>query len=194
MSRAPQKRKTETRQRLVSAAQAIVARSTLADMRVEDVVRDAQVAKGTFFSHFGDKDALMAELIGADLNDAMDRMRAASAPIDAETLCAALRPLVDVIASERIIFDVVIRYSGAAAITEIGPIAQNFIDQVYLMIDWIAPLQGHRIRADVPAPVLAEGVQAFLIQAVAMSFCAVEGQIGTHERLQTYLMAWLTVR
>lgn len=194
MSRAPQQRRIDTRNRLIAAAQAIVAKSNLADMRVEDVVKDAKVAKGTFFSHFGDKDALMAELIGADLNAALDEMRAGPKPQDIATFCTALTPLVDAMGKERTVFDVVIRYSGAAAVTDVGPIAQNFSDQIYLMIDWITPLQGGCMRDDVPAPLLAEGVQAFVVQAIAMSFCAVEGQAEMDDRLAQYLNAWLALR
>lgn len=191
-TRAPQKRRIATRDRLLQAADEIVADEGMEALRVEEVVLRAGVAKGTFFSHFGDKDGLLAVLIGARLEAATDRLRAAPRPTTPEEIAAALGPLMKEMARERIVFDVVLRYSGAAAVTEVGPIAQNFIDQIELLIGWIEPLRGRAIRDDIDTGLLAEGVQAFLIQAIALSFCAIEGCIDREERLRTYLDAWLS--
>ena len=80
------------------------------------------------------------------------------------------------------------------AVTEIGPVAQNFIDQIDLFTAWIAPLQGTVIRDDIDATLLAEGVQGFIVQAIALSFCAIEGAVDMNERLERYLTAWLSAR
>ena len=192
MSRAPQKRRLETRARLLAAASELVGEGGFDALRVEEVVLRAGVAKGTFFSHFGDKDALMAEMIGERLASVMDDLKAALPPKDAAGMADALDPLIEEMASERVVFDIVLRYSGAAGVTDIGPIAQNFIDQVYLFVAWVTPLRGVSIRDDVDVMLQAEGIQAFLLQAIALSYCAVEGQVDRRARLRTYLDAWLT--
>lgn len=191
MPRAPQKRRLETHARLLAAAKDILADGSYAAMRVEEVVLKAGVAKGTFFVHFKDKDALMEALVGEDLDAAMQGMCAVPAPDDVETFVHSLAPLMQVFASERIVFDLIMRHSGALALTDIGPIARNFIDQIDLFAGWIAPLQGKAFRADTRAELLAEGVQAFVVQAVALSFCAVESRIAVPDRLQSYLTVWL---
>lgn len=193
MSRAPQQRRIATHTRLLAAAREIVAASSYADMRVEEVVLRAGVAKGTFFSHFKDKDALMVVLIGEELERVMAELAAAPAPTDVQSLIATLAPLIDMMGAERTVFDVVVRNSGAMAIEELGPIAQNFVDQITLFVRWIAPLQGTAFRTDVDPALLGEGIQAFLIQCIAMNFCLVESQMALEERLLSYLTPWLTV-
>ncbi|MEY1557297.1 TetR/AcrR family transcriptional regulator [Yoonia sp. R2331] len=192
MARAPQQRRIDTHNRLLAAAKAIVADGSYAQMRVEEVVIRAGVAKGTFFAHFRDKDALMEALIAEDLTAAITAMREAPAPHDAATLVTALDPLVRVLASERAAFDLIMRYSGALEVANIGPIAQNFIDQIMLFIDWVVPLHGKALRGDIDPQLMAEGIQAFVVQTVALSFCAVESRVvGIDERLGPYLNAWL---
>ena len=90
--------------------------------------------------------------------------------------------------SERYVLDVILRYSGAAAIEEIGPIAASFGRTVALFIDW---LQAHPFRRDISPEIQAEGVHAFLMQAVATQFCALHNSQSFRERLQPYLEAWL---
>jgi len=188
MRRAPQKRTLETRAKLVAAAQAIVSESSYTELRTEEVVQRAGVAKGTFFAHFKDKDALMDQLIGARINDCLDQIEARPAPGTIDELITALMPLVDLMRCERYVFDVILRLSGAAAIEEIGPIAQTFERQVIVMAGWLA--QGP-FRTDISPQLMAEGVQAFYIQAMALNFCAINQVVPVEERMREYLQAWL---
>jgi len=192
MSRAPQKRRLATNARLLQATRDIVAASSFADMRVEEVVLKAGVAIGTFFSHFKDKDAVMVALVGEDLTAVMDDMKAAPPPTDVPSMVVALAPLVGEIGKERAVFDLIMRHSGAMAVTDIGPIAQNFVDQIHLFAGWIAPQQGKAFRGDTSAALLAEGIQAFLVQCIAMTFCMVESQTAFEDRLRSYLDPWLS--
>lgn len=158
-------------------------------LRVEEVVLRAGVAKGTFFAHFRDKDALMDLLIGAQLNSLMDDISKGPVPNDVPALIAALRPLHNFMTCERYVFDVILRYSGAAAIEEIGAIAQTFERYLFLVRDWI---EAGSYRQDVSAMLLAEGVQAFAVQTMALHFCALHTDTAMDERLIVYLKAWLT--
>lgn len=190
-TRAPQKRRLATRQKLTDAARAIIADSGFAALRVEEVVARADVAKGTFFSHFDDKDRLMALLIGEEMERILSEIAAAPPPDDIDAMARAMTPLMDYMAQDRVVFDIVLRFSGAAAIETTELISLNFLHQVELLVVWIKRLQGGVVRDDVDPILLAEGFQAFALQAMALKFCALHNAGTTQERLMPYLHAWL---
>lgn len=192
MARAVQKRRIETRARLVRAAQEVISEGSYAALRVEEVVLRAGVAKGTFFAHFQDKDALLVELIGGDLNARLQAIAEGPAPQDPDELCARLMPFYAAMSSEQAVFDIAVRYSGAMNAEAIGPITENFGAQIALVTRWVAPMQGQTVRNDVPAEMLAEGVQAFAIQAMALEFCVLHNAAALRDRLVPYIRAWLS--
>lgn len=189
--RAPQKRRLETRQKLIATSRELVSANGYAGFRVEDAVRSANVAKGTFFSHFEDRDSLLALLIGDDLGELIDTLKAGPIPQSVDGFCDALDPLTQYLARDRQVFDIIIRHSGALSETSQGPIAQSFGDQMTLFAGWIAPLHGTVYRGDVSVELLAEGVQAFMIQAVSLQFCAVHSARPMQDAFKDYLQAWL---
>lgn len=157
-------------------------------MRVEDVVQDAGVAKGTFFAHFRDKDALMDLIVGAKLNTYLDEIDALMAPQNVDDVIKHLMPLLNFISSERYILNLILRQSGAVAKEDISPIAMTFDRQVIVMAKWFSD---GPFRTDVSALLLAEGVQAFTAQCLGLHFCAIHGEQPLHIRLKSYLDAWL---
>ena len=189
MARAIQQRTLQTRAKLVAAAKSVVAESGYEAMRVEEVVLRAGVAKGTFFAHFKDKDALMDQLIGAEIDAHLDKIDAAPTPETIDDMAAALMPLVDYMSCERYVFDVILRHSGAAANADIGPIAMTFGRQAEVTTKWLKDLP---FRKDISADLQAEGVQSFLVQAISLAFCALHNAVSPQERIATYLRAWLT--
>ncbi len=188
MAKLVQKRSIKTRERLISAAEAIVAQNGYNGLRVEEVVLRAGVAKGTFFSHFKDKDALMEVLLGGQMDRVLDDMAAGPVPTRAAEVASHLRPLVDLMTCERYVFDLIIRHSGAAAIEEIGEIAMAFGKFQAVVAQW---LNQAGFRPSIDPHLLAEGVQAFAVQAMALNFCAINGERPLEERLTDYLIAWL---
>lgn len=188
MVKAVQKRTLETRAKLLAAAEQIIAAQGYGAMRVEEVVLKAGVAKGTFFAHFSDKDALMERIIGARIDACLDEIAALSTPKNVEDMVSHLMPLLDFMTCERYVLDVIIRHSGAAAKEEIGPIAQTFTRHIEVVAAWIAD---GPFRDDVPPGLLAEGVQAFSVQAMALHFCDINNGEPMAARLTTYLKAWL---
>ena len=74
------------------------------------------MAKGTFFAYFRDKDALIEILIGAKLDMFLDSAEAWTPPKTVTEILAALDPVHGFMKSERYVFDLLIRYSGATAI------------------------------------------------------------------------------
>ena len=188
MARAVQKRTIETRARLLAAAEEVIAEAGFEAMRVDEVVLRAGTAKGTFFAHFKDKDALMDLIIGARMDAELDKMQAAPAPMTVDQVTSTLIPLCDFMTCERYVFDVIMRYSGAAAIEEIGAIANSFGRQVEIFEGWLA---NSPFRKDIDPALQAEGVHAFMLQAMAVKFCALHNAVSIQDRLGPYLEAWL---
>ncbi len=188
MSRAPQKRTLQTRAKLIAAAEALVEDVGYEALRVEEIVLRAGVAKGTFFAHFKDKDALLDILIGERINALLDDIEAAPHPETVRDVIKALYPLMQFMSESRYVYDTILRYSGAAAIAEIGPIAETFGRQIDVLRRWLTAAP---FRKDISSELLAEGVQAFAIQAMALKFCALHASQTYEARLETYLNAWL---
>ncbi len=188
MIKQTQKRSIETRAKLIRVSKEVISAHGYGAMRVEEIVQSAGVAKGTFFAHFKDKDALMDLIIGAEIDALLDDALKLPQPKDLDGLILRLQPLMNFMTSERYIFDVILRHSGAAVKEEIGPIAQTFDRTIEIASKWIA--KGN-FRKDVPEILLAEGVQAFAVQAMALHFCAINNQEEMHLRFKKYLQAWL---
>ena len=189
MARAIQKRTLATRARLIAASEEIIDQAGYEALRVEDVVQRAGTAKGTFFAHFRDKDALMDQIIGRRIDAQLDQLDARDVPRDVEEMAEALVPVCEFMTCERYVFDVILRHSGAAAIEDIGPIAATFGRQIEILEGW---LSASTYRRDIPADLQAEGVHAFMMQAMATKFCALHNAQSISERLIPYLKAWLT--
>ncbi|NOC46234.1 TetR/AcrR family transcriptional regulator [Ruegeria sp. HKCCD7559] len=189
MQKTIQKRTIKTRAKLLSAAEEVIRNGGYEALRVEEVVKAAGVAKGTFFAHFHDKDALMEILIADKLNACLDQAEAGTPPKTVAEIVTALEPVHSFMTSERYVFDLLIRYSGATAVAEIGPVAYCFERYFRIVMLW---LEDAEVRKVVPPELLAEGVQAFAIQAMSLRFCALHSATTFTDRLETYLDAWLT--
>jgi hypothetical protein len=97
-------------------------------------------------------------------------------------------PIMDLMTCERYVFDVILRHSGAAVVEEIGPIASTFERFVTVLAGWISK---GPFRRDADPALLAEGVQAFMFQAMALNFCALNNVRPLEERLTPFLDLWL---
>lgn len=193
MTRAPQKRRLETRARLLTVAEEIVAESGYSALRAEDVVSRAGVAKGTLFSHFKDMDGLLAVLIGGKVMALLDDMEQAAPPRTPAEICAILAPQLDFVARDRVIFDILLRYSGVTAAQAEEAISEGFLRQVSILERWLRRMQADStIRTDQTALLLAEGIQGFLNHVLAIWFCQ-EHDAGDSPQaaLEPYVCAWL---
>ena len=183
-----QARTLKTRNRLIEVADSIVSEVGYDAMRVEEIVQRAGVAKGTFFAHFRDKDALLDRMIGERIDGHLDQISQRATPESTQDIIDALKPLMSFMSSERTVFDVILRYSGAASIEEIGPIATTFERFTQVVARWF---DGGTFRQDAEPEILADGVQAFMFQAMALNFCAINNQYPLDDRLRPYLELWL---
>jgi len=193
MPRAPQKRRLETRAKLLSVAEEIIDTQGCSALRVEDVVEKAGVAKGTFFSHFGDKDGLLTVILGARVMGFLDEMEAAPRPQSPAEIADRLAPLLNFVAQDRVIFDLLLRYSGTTGAEVDEVITQGFIRQITMFAGWINALQAEgTLRADTDPALLAEGVQAFLNHVLAIGFCMEHAdKRPPAEAILPYLERWL---
>ena len=189
MTKAVQQRAIETRARLLAAAEEVIAEKGFEALRVEEVVLRAGTAKGTFFAHFKDKDALMERIVAARIEAEMTAMEEGPTPRNVAELVEALLPLCGFMTCERYVFDLILRHSGAAAVEEIGPIARTFLRQVEIFQGWLAETP---FRQDVPPDLLAEGIHAFMVHAMATQFCALHSALPLRDQLSGFLRAWLT--
>lgn len=188
MTKPVQQRTLKTRAKLLAAARDVIAEHGFGGLRADQVVKRAGVAKGTFFAHFADKDALLDEIIGGQMGDMFRDMRNREVPQSVEALVAELVPLLRFMSCERYVFDVILRKSGAAACDAIGPIAMSFGQQLEILSHWI---ERGPWRTDADSELLAEGIQAFLLQVLALHFCALHSGKPMEERLVEYLQVWL---
>lgn len=188
MNKPVQKRTLETRARLIAASVELVRQNSFEALRVEEVVRSAGVAKGTFFAHFKDKEALMELLIGERIDEFLDKLESTKYPTNSSELASTLMPLYEFMTSERYVFDIIIRYSGAAKVEEIGPIAATFERIISITAKWFSK---NNFRTDLAPDLLAEGIQAFSTQAMALNLCALHENGNLRDSLLRYFDAWL---
>lgn len=193
MSKPIQKRAIATRVRLMDVAKDLIDQQGYEALRVDEVVKSAGVAKGTFFAHFKDKDRLLEQIIGEKLHRHLDAMDQREPPRTIDEVTDTLLPFLQIMGSERTVFDVAFRHSGAAAISDIGPIplALERFEKLYMR--WFDPAQNQAlsVRTDVPPRLLADGVLAFVFQAIGLNFCAVSSSVPFRARMKEYLDAWL---
>lgn len=87
-----QSRRTE----LLAAARRVFERQGFLDARVADIVAEARVAQGTFYTYFEDKDAVFEEVARAVVDEIMAALRSDTHAVDPyERLAAANRRFVD---------------------------------------------------------------------------------------------------
>lgn len=188
MVRAKQLRSLKTRERLLSASRASISNSGYERLRVEEVVSRAEVAKGTFFAHFKDKDALMDILIAERLEALLDDLETVHDFGSVGHVVAGIMPFLSFISSERYIFDVFLRLSGALAVEEVGKIAESIYRYDRILIE---KLKVGPFRKDISAELLSEGIQAFSVSSIALSLCALHRDKNVENRLTIQLNAWM---
>lgn len=188
MVRAKQLRSLKTRERLLSSARQSISNSGYEKLRVEEVVLRAEVAKGTFFAHFKDKDALMDILIAERLEALLEDLEMVRDFGSVGHVVATIMPFLSFISSERYVFDVFLRLSGALAVEEVGKIAESIYRYDRILIE---KLKSGPFRQDISAELLSEGIQAFSVSSIALSLCALHSDKNVENRLNIQLNAWM---
>lgn len=68
-------RKHVTRRELLAAGRKLFGEQGLYDCRIEDLSRNAGIAKGTLYGYFASKEALMASVVTSALDELLDRVQ-----------------------------------------------------------------------------------------------------------------------
>lgn len=97
-SRAQQR--LETRERLYEAAMAEFGRSGVAGAQIEDIIKAAGVARGTFYNHFATKDDVLLEYLDRLQRSAAERMATLAEVAPRPFFRAAVDVLVEIVAHE----------------------------------------------------------------------------------------------
>ncbi|WP_261192066.1 TetR/AcrR family transcriptional regulator [Pseudoruegeria sp. SHC-113] len=178
---------------MLEVTQALLETRGFSGLRIEEIVEEAGVAKGTLFAHFTDKDGLLAVLIGAEMMRLLDAMEAEGTPDSVDALLARLAPQLRYIGSEREIFDLLLRYSGTIGSNVNEGVARSFERRVGILAGWIAQMQAEGVlRRDQSPECLAEGLEAFINHVLALGFCSIETRLeDPQDALRPLLTAWL---
>lgn len=91
-----ERRKLETRARLIAAARSLIADSGVDAVRINEITDEADVGFGSFYNYFESKDAIVAavvEALAAELGDTIDAATA-DLPDAAEVMAAAHRTII----------------------------------------------------------------------------------------------------
>lgn len=96
----------ERRQRILQCAAPLFAEARYDKVLMEDIARAAEVAKGTLYSHFADKDALYFAVVFDGISHLNDDLRAAAARDQSpeEQLRAVMTAILSYFARNRVFF------------------------------------------------------------------------------------------
>ncbi|MEP1933210.1 MAG: helix-turn-helix domain-containing protein [Roseibium sp.] len=178
-TRKPQARTAVTRTRILDAATELASKSSLEDVTAEAVAREAGVAKGTIFAHFGDMDGLLSHLLLDRIRllrkmadqDAMNSETDLADPVGA--LVLRMMSLVDVITSSQTMLRVFMENIGVTK----GHCAPEFIEQLDVLdaklIGFLKVWQASdslkpALRKDRTPEELHDGLIAFLLHGAIL--------------------------
>ena len=111
-------RKAANRAKLLTAARKVFAQKGLGAATARDIVRETDLASGTFYNYFDSKEAVFAALIAELTEKARGRVREQRRARDLsveERVEAAYRAYFELVLEERELFDVVRRNAGVVA-------------------------------------------------------------------------------
>lgn len=201
--RKPQARTAVTRARILKAAAALSRSKSLEDITAEAIAREAGVAKGTIFAHFGDMDGLLSYLLldqlrqlrdAADQDD-MSAKEDLADPVGA--LVKRMMALIAVITESQIMLRVFLENIGATK----GHCAPEFVEQLdaldakllEFLRNWQAsPGMQPRLRTDRPPEEMLDGLIAFIIHgAIIFRSHQLRDLNELSDRLERHIKAFL---
>ncbi|WP_417667375.1 TetR/AcrR family transcriptional regulator [Roseibium sp.] len=180
MGRKPQKRTLLTRAKIIDAARTIAeAKGGLEALTAEAIAKEADVAKGTVFAHFGDMDGLLSHLLLDNL--AALRARAESdtdvgailTPDPVEALMDRMMSLIALITESQTMLRVFMENIGVTK----GHCAPEFVAHLDALDASLASLLGHwqdsktiqpELRRDRTPAEMVDGLIAFMIHGAIL--------------------------
>ncbi|OJJ11221.1 TetR family transcriptional regulator [Alphaproteobacteria bacterium AO1-B] len=172
--RKPQARTALTRARILEAAAHLSKKKSLEEMTAEVIAREAGVAKGTIFAHFGDMDGLLSYLLLGELQklreaaDKNDKLSAQDLTDPVGGLVNRMMALIAVITESQTMLRVFLENIGATK----GHCAPEFIEQLDALDEKLLQFLGFwqlsdeitpKLRSDRSPQEMLDGLVAFVI-------------------------------
>ncbi len=160
------RRRARTRADLLAAARVVFAARGYHDATVADITGAADVAVGTFYLHFRDKDDVLTTLLAEGLLTLRDQIAAAVAPLPPErTIPATIRAIFHYAYAERDLFRIALTGGGQRELA--------FRGQAGLAAHFTAALDAARARgllAEYDVPLLARFLTGIVSQGIIWWF------------------------
>lgn len=164
MARARDRQREATREQIFDCAMTLFDARGYDDVGIDEIVREAEVARGTFYFHFPRKDDLLIELIRKSDQHILDRMAAARR---ARTFRAVLRATTDAFAEVWRDRRALLPHAGAVALRRIAE-APAVRDQQPLRLELVkhvdAAVASGELTSRLPPQMLAD---VFLLNVFA---------------------------
>jgi len=172
--RKPQARTALTRARILEAAAHLSRKKSLEEMTAEAIAREAGVAKGTIFAHFGDMDGLLSYLLLGELQklrqaaDKNDKLTVQDLENPVAALVSRMMALIAVITESQTMLRVFLENIGATK----GHCAPEFIEQLDALDEkllqflrfWQSSAEiSPKLRSDRSPQEMLDGLVAFVI-------------------------------
>ena len=113
-----EERKAQNRAKLLSAARRVFAEKGLGAATVRDIVRETDLATGTFYNYFVDKEEIFRALLeefSAKARQAVRDERLGAGPLE-QRVEGSYRAYFELVVEERELFSVLVRNAGAIAL------------------------------------------------------------------------------
>lgn len=132
--------KAQNRAKLLAAARKVFAEKGVGEATARDIVRETDLASGTFYNYFQDKNDVFRALI-SELSDKARELvrtqRRAPGRTVAERLEGAYRAYFELVLEERELFEVLRRNAGLVSVVTDDEIFESGIRELFVdLVDW----------------------------------------------------------
>jgi AcrR family transcriptional regulator len=132
--------KAQNREKLLAAARKVFAEKGLGEATARDIVRETDLASGTFYNYFEDKNDVFRALIAELADKARDVVRAQRRTPGRsveERVQGAYRAYFELVVEERELFEVLRRNAGLVGVVTDDAIFEAGIRELFLdLVDW----------------------------------------------------------
>ena len=134
-----EERKAQNRAKLLVAARKVFAEKGLGEATARDIVRETDLASGTFYNYFADKEdafrALLAEMSERSMAIVRVQRREPGLPV-AERVANAYRAYFEFVVEEQELFEVFRRNAGAVAMMEASMFEEAIREMIEDLSEW----------------------------------------------------------
>jgi len=188
-----QKRSRDTQERILATAKKLFKDEGFEQTSTERIAKQAGVAKGSVFAHFGDKTNLLAAIGSEQLAQLLNRPQPADdLPSLAQTLMRFYQPWLTFFLENPDFTRLYLSQSGLSKGAWTDTFVRACFEQENAVIDIIARSGFRSIDARHPAKFYGSGAQAFFFQMVSYRINGwIDSDRDAENTLRDYLDTWL---